>query len=77
MPKKLVNSFMANRIYYADILKDGTMGSRRVDLTDEAIIAVMTHMSTMHERGGKAGFKVKGLGEIYFTPWPKDSESNE
>lgn len=66
--KKLVNSFMANRIYWANILKDGMMGNQRIDVTDDACIAVMQKMKVTYEREGKTKIRVSGLGTIEFSP---------
>lgn len=42
--KRLVVSALGNRIYYANIKKDGTMGAKE-DVTDSAIATVFEHLS--------------------------------
>lgn len=56
---RIVTSELLNRIYLAQMLKDGMMMSdRRRDVTDEAIHAVLTHFEKR--------FKSEGLQEISF-----------
>lgn len=74
MSKRLVVSAMANRIYYADILKDGAMGTRRVDLTDDVIRAVAMHLEAIYRTKGKAGYKIEGIGQIEFIPYMEKRE---
>lgn len=42
--KRLVVSALRNRIYYANIKKDGTIGVRE-DITEQAIALVFQHLS--------------------------------
>jgi hypothetical protein len=68
MTKEMAVSFLGNRIYYGNILKDGTMSDNRIDLTDQVIRALFTHMKNMHETKGHGAYQIKGVGEIRFTP---------
>jgi hypothetical protein len=68
MAKKLVNSFLLNRIYYATIKKDGTMGADRVDLTDDVVQAMFYHMEKQTRDTGKNKYYAEGFGMIEFTP---------
>jgi hypothetical protein len=74
MAKKLVNSFLANRIYYANILKNGTMGNQRTDLTDQVIHAMFIHMQNMKKDKGKSKYYIEGVGMIQFVPEDEMSE---
>lgn len=67
--KKLVCSMMANRIYYANTLKDGTMGAK-TDVTEEAVGAVLEHVMTLSERSvdTEVGFRVPGKGRLVWIP---------
>ena len=54
--KKLVCGCFG-KIYYAEILKNGLMSDRnRVDVTDDAITAVMDHIMSMEEYKERDGF---------------------
>ena len=58
--KKLVCGCFGN-IYYATILKDGLMSDRgRVELTDDAINAVIDHLHSMelYEKEGYSGYDI-------------------
>jgi hypothetical protein len=66
--KKLVCGCFGN-IYYATILKDGLMSDRgRIELTDDAINAVIDHLHFMelYEKEGYSGYDIpkKDGGEI-------------
>ncbi|QIW88773.1 hypothetical protein P59_176 [Bacillus phage P59] len=75
MPKKLVNSFMANRIYFANVNKDGTMSDRgRQDVTDDVVYAMFTHMKQMKDIKNRSKYYIEGVGMIQFTPEDEMSE---
>lgn len=58
--KKLVVSALGNRIYYANIKKDGTMGAKE-DVTDEAIECVFVHlMNDIGKDDNDIAVKIKG-----------------
>lgn len=66
--KKLVCGCFGN-IYYATILKDGLMSDRgRVEVTDDAINAVIDHLAAMdaYEKNSVSGYDIpkKDGGEI-------------
>ena len=65
--KRIVNSFMANKIYHANILADGTMGERE-DVTEDAIYAVAHLMETNLRVKGKSRLILHGIGVMQFTP---------
>lgn len=46
MAKKQVVCGTFGTIYYATILNNGLMSNQRVNITDDAIVAVMEHMLT-------------------------------
>lgn len=50
--KRLVVSALGNRIYYANIKKDGTMGAKE-DITDRAIESVFIHLMNKLKDDGK------------------------
>lgn len=79
MPKHLVTSALANRIYLTSINKNGTMSSKREDMTSEAIYAVFDHMKTNYERNGHTRLIIKGQGELKFIPIEdaKEGTANE
>lgn len=64
-------------IYYATILKSGRMSSDKVDVTDDAINAVVEHIMQMSQYTANKGFagydfnKTAG-GEIEFCVFDKD-----
>ena len=69
--KNLVVSALGNRIYYANIKKDGTMGTKE-DVTEQAIAAVFQHLANeIQEDMGvleirytsKAGYVLKMIKE--------------
>lgn len=43
-------------IYYATILKDGRMSKDRIDITDDAINAVVDHIMQMSQYTANKGF---------------------
>ncbi len=64
-------------IYYAKILKEGRMSDTdRVDITDEAIEAVLNHIMQMsdYEDKGFAGYSYKttGGGHVNLIAYDKD-----
>jgi len=74
--KKLVCGCFGN-IYYATILKDGLMSDRgRVDVTDDAINAVIDHLHSMelYEKEGHSGYDIpkKDGGEIRLRLYDAD-----
>lgn len=74
--KKLVCGCFGN-IYYATILKDGLMSDRgRVELTDDAINAVIDHLHSMelYEKEGYSGYDIpkKDGGEIRLRLYDAD-----
>jgi len=75
--KKIVCGCFGN-IYYATILKDGLMSDvNRVDVTDDAIDAVLQHIISMDkfDKEGFAGYvfrKTKTDGHICLCVFDKD-----
>ena len=74
--KKLVWGCFGN-IYYATILKDGLMSDRgRIELTDDAINAVIDHLHSMklYEKEGCSGYDIpkKDGGEIRLRLYDAD-----
>ena len=74
--KKLVCGCFGN-IYYATILKDGLMSDRgRVEVTDDAINAVIDHLHSMelYEKEGYSGYDIpkKDGGEIRLRLYDAD-----
>lgn len=74
--KKLVCGCFGN-IYYATILKDGLMSDRgRIELTDDAINAVIDHLHSMelYEKEGYSGYDIpkKDGGEIRLRLYDAD-----
>ena len=51
-------------IYYATILKNGLMSDNRVDITDDAIFAVLQHLTCEkgYEENGFYGYEFKNNG---------------
>jgi hypothetical protein len=77
LAKRLVNSFLANRIYYATVKKDHTMSDYdRKDVTEQAIQAVILHMEKLKKDTGKNVYHIDGLGMIKFTPEAELSEED-
>lgn len=74
MAKKIVNAFMSNRIYLANVKKDGTMSDAREDVTDDVIYATFQRMKTNFERDGKSRIVIKDVGEIKFTPYDEQQK---
>lgn len=76
MAKELVNSFMANRIYLANMNKNGMMSdSGRRDMTEEAVKAVFQHMNGEYKKKLKDDseaegitFSIEGFGSLRFEP---------
>lgn len=72
MPKKIVNAFVSNKIYLANVRKDGTMSdSGREEITDDVIISMFQHMKSMSERNDKTKYSIEGVGSIEFFPEEK------
>lgn len=70
MPRRIVNSALANRIYSANIVKGGRMSEKgREDVTDDVIYAIAHLMKTNYELKGKSRLIIHGVGEIKFTPY--------
>lgn len=74
--KKLVCGCFGN-IYYATILKDGLMSDRgRVEVTDDAINAVIDHLAAMdtYEKNGVSGYDIpkKSGGELRLRLYDAD-----
>lgn len=74
--KKIVCGCFGN-IYYATILKDGLMSNvNRVDVTDDAIDAVLQHIISMdkYDKEGFAGYDIskKTGGDVCLCVFDKD-----
>lgn len=74
--KKIVCGIFGN-IYYATILKNGTMSDRdRVDVTDDAVDAVFHHIISMekYDKQGFAGYNIptKDGKEVCLCVFDKD-----
>lgn len=79
--QRIVCSALLNKIYLADINKDGiTMSSKRRDVTDEAISAVFEHFEgrIKEEGGNEFLFKSKKSGKtimVKIAHWWEFDES--
>lgn len=56
--KKLVCGCFGT-IYYAEIRKEGVMSGNRVDVTDDALSAVLSHIMSKKEYDGYCGYEYK------------------
>lgn len=68
---QIVNASLSNDIYLASTLKDGTMGMKRKDVTNEVLAAALTHIHVLQKRGEAFGLSFQTHdGDLLLTVVP-------
>jgi hypothetical protein len=80
MPQGLVVTGITNQIEWATHNGSGLITGKRLEVTNQAVKAVMQHMQTAYTRDEKAqaqgsfGYKIDGFGELRFYPAKREEQ---